>query len=43
MPTKLKDELVRETGLAKDGTPVYVSLIPDETGGRIAFRGKKSA
>lgn len=40
MPTVLKDELVRETGLTKDGTPVYVSLIPDETGGRIAFRCK---
>jgi len=40
MPTKLKDELVRETGLSKDGIPVYVSLIPDENGGKIAFRGK---
>jgi len=40
MPTTLKDELVRETGIEKNGLPVYVSLIPDDNGGKIALRAK---
>jgi len=40
MPTELTKPVTRDSGLERDGNPVYVSLIPTDNGGAVAFREK---
>jgi len=40
MPTELTKPVTRDSGLKRDGSPVYVSLVPTDDGGAVAFREK---
>ena len=40
MATALTKPLIRETGLQRDGKPVYVTLVPNSAGGSIVFKEK---
>jgi hypothetical protein len=40
MPTNLDKSLIRDSGLTRNGNPVFVVLLPSEDGGQIAFKEK---
>ena len=40
MPTNLDKSLIRDSGLSRNGNPVFVVLLPSEDGGDIAFKEK---
>jgi len=42
MATMLSGPLIRETGLEKEGKPIFVILMPSEDGGTLTFKEKGS-